>query len=252
MSEVSEIRVAPLGTTGRSVAGGEDDGVLLREIGAISDKGVDLILLPQLSFSLYFPAHRDRKALELGERFPSQRMAAAREAAGHVWLAASAYECVGEGVFYVSGELGTKKDGTVLAQRQHRVEAAPGRFEQMFFSPGHEERTVSDLPWGGTALLLGADARDPGAWADLARRGADLILVSVGEDTDGWGAVTRICQGFSVVHGVSVCAVNRASADDEPVFAGGSFASDPNGNEITPDGNGHYTISIPKTGSARA
>lgn len=252
MSETSEIRIAPLSTTGRLAAGGEDQGGLLDEIGALSETGVDLVLLPQLSFSLYFPAIRDREALELGERFPSSRMSAAREAAAGAWLAASAYECVGEGVFYVSGELGSSEQGTVLTQRQQRIEAKPGRFEQMFFSPGHDERRVAELPWGKTAMLIGADTRDPDAWNELARLGTDLVLVSVSENAEGWEQVRCACQGFSTVHGFSVCAVNRAPAEDEPGFAGGSFACDAAGRELTADVNGRYAMSIQKTGSGEA
>lgn len=249
MSRASDIRIAPLSVTGRQTAGSEDDGGLLTEIGASSESGADLVLLPQLSFSLYFPARRDREALELGERFPSGRMAAARRAAGDAWLAASAYQCVGEGVFYVSGQIGSLTEGTRLVQRQHRIEATAGRFEQMFISPGHESREVGDLPWGRTALLIGADARDSATWTELAGLGAQLILVSVSEHTEGWEEICRICLGQSTTHGISVCAVNRGPAPDEPDFAGGSFACDGTGADLTADAAGIYNFSIPTSGS---
>jgi len=252
LSETADIRISPIGTTGRPGPAGNDESGLLNEIGAAAEAGADLVLLPQLSFSPYFPAFRDREALELGERFPSPRMSAAREAAGAAWLAATAYECEGEGVFYATAELGSAAQGTVLSQRQHHPEAATGRYEQMFFSPGHEPRVVAELPWGRTGMLLGQDARCPEAWADLKRAGAELVLVSVSETADGWQGTCRIASGFSAVHGVPVCAVNRAPAPDEPDFAGGCFACDPSGGEITADQNGLVVLSIPRTGSVEA
>jgi len=249
LSESADIRIAPIGITGRPTPDGNDASGLLDAIGAAAEAGADLVLLPQLSFSLYFPALRDREGLELGERFPSPRMSAARDAAAGSLLAATAYECEGEGVFYVTGELGSAAGGTVLSQRQHHPEAAVGRYEQMFFSPGHEERTVVGLPWGRTGMLIGQDARCPNAWADLKRAGAELVLVAVSETADGWQGTRRIASGFSTVHGIPVCAVNRAPAPDEPDFAGGSFACDSSGSEVTADQNGLVVLSIPESGS---
>lgn len=252
MSDSADIRIAPIGATGRPASDGTDASGLLDEIGAAAEAGADLVLLPQLSFSPYFPAHRDRVGLELGERLPSPRMSAARQAAKGAWLAASAYECVGEGVFYVTGELGSTDEGTALTQRQHHPEAAVGRFEQMFFSPGHEERAVAALPWGWTGMLVGQDACCPDAWADLKRAGAELILISVSESADGWQGVCRVASGFSAVHRISVCAVNRAAAPDEPDFAGGSFACDSRGHEAVADQNGLFPLSIPNRGRVEA
>jgi N-carbamoylputrescine amidase len=249
LSQPADIRIAPIGATGRPAPDGTDASGLLDEIGAAAEAGADLVLLPQLSFSPYFPAFRDREALELGERFPSSRMAAARDAAGGSWLAATAYECEGEGVFYATAELGSAAEGTVLSQRQHFPEAAAGRYEQMFFSPGHEDRVVAGLPWGRTGMLLGQDARCPDAWADLKRAGAELVLVAVSETADGWQGTCRIVSGFSAVHGVPVCAVNRAPAPDEPDFAGGSFACDSTGSAVTADQNGLVVLSISESGS---
>jgi len=252
LSESADIRIAPIGVTGRPAPVGNDAGGLLDAIGAAAEAGADLVLLPQLSFSLYFPALRDREGLELGERFPSPRMSSARQAAAGAWLAASAYECVGEGVFYVTGELGSEAEGTALTQRQHHVEAGAGRFEQMFISPGHEERSVARLPWGTTALLIGADARCPSAWTDLSRAGAGLVLVSVSETADGWQGIRRVAAGFSTIHGIAVCAVNRVPAPDEPDFAGGVFACDAGGNEVTAGQDGLVPLSIPNRGSVEA
>lgn len=250
MSESGKLRIAAIGTTGRADLSGSDESGLLKEIESAADTDADLILFPQLSFSPYFPALRDRGALELGERFPSRAMSAARRAAGSCWLAASAYECVGEGVFYVTAELGSDEEGTVLTQRQHTVEATPGRYEQMFFSPGHGARLTADLPWGRTGLLVGADLRTPDAWSELAASGADLVLASVSCSSDDWAAARRVAAGFATAHRVAACVVNREAAHDEEQFAGGAFACDSSGDEIAQSQGGLFELSIPKHGSS--
>lgn len=251
MNVAASLLVAPIGRTGRSTtaAGSDqnlqtvgDQGGLLSEIRAAADGGADLIVLPQLSFSPYFPANRNREALELGERFPSKPMAAAREAARDSWLAASGYECKGEGVFYVRGELGSGSAGCHLVQQQHRIEAATGRYEQMFFSPGHTGRAVAESPWGAVGMLIGADVREIGSWTELLNLGASLVLASVSETADSWRGTCSIAAGLATVYGIALVLVNRSPADDEPDFAGGSLVVDPDGQEIAAGADGLFPL----------
>lgn len=248
MNRAASLKLALIGATGPvssgPVSAGTGDGGPLTEIGTASGRGVDLVLLPQLSFSPYFPAKRDREALELGERLPSKQMRAALEAAGDCFLAGSVYECVGEGVFYVRGELGSRSEGCLLGERQRRPEASRGRYEQMFFSPGHGPRSVAELPWGRTGLLIGADLREIGAWTELSRLGAQVVLGSVSEDQDGWARTARIAAGLAAVNGVALGLVNRAPSEAEPEFAGGALVIDQAGREIAADADGFFNLEI--------
>ncbi|HTU14767.1 MAG TPA: hypothetical protein VMF31_06190 [Solirubrobacterales bacterium] len=248
MNRAASLKLALIGATGPVSAGpvsaDAGDGGPLTEIGSASGRGADLVLLPQLSFSPYFPARRDREALELGERLPSKQMRTALDAAGDCLIAASVYECVGEGVFYVRGELGSRAEGCLLAERQHRPEAGRGRYEQMFFSPGHGPRSVAGLPWGATGLLVGADLREIDAWSELSRLGARLVLGSVSEDRDGWARTTRIAAGLAAVNGIALALVNRAPSEGEPGFAGGGLVVDGVGREIAPDADGLFNLEI--------
>lgn len=239
------IKVAPIETAGG--VSESSDGPLA-EIASAAERGADLILLPQLSFYPYFPSHRDREALELGERLPPRRMTAALAQAGESHLCGSVYECSGEGLFYVRGELGTATAGCLLADRQRRVEAAQGRYEQMFFRPGAGPRGVAELPWGRTGLLLGADAREVEAWSDLVKSGAVLILVSVSEDGARWQGTKAIASGMAAVYGVAVALVNRGPTESQPDFAGGDLVIDASGGELSADENGIFDVSISAKG----
>lgn len=249
MSAATTLRVAPIGNAGRLSDQPGDDGTL-GEITAASGRGAGLILLPQLSFSPYFPVERNREMLEMGERLPSGSMRRAMEAAGDSYLAASVYECVGEGVFYVRGELRSRTDGCLLADRQRRVEAGPGRYEQMFFSPGFGERTVAALPWGLTGMLLGADVRTAEAWSELGAAGARLILGAVSEPVESWEATKRIAAGLASAAGVAVAVANRGPSEAEPDFPGGALVAGGDGIELDPDQHGMYELPIPAKGNA--
>jgi len=203
--------------------------------------GADLICLPHLSFAPYFPARRDRGALELAERPPSAAYRSVLEVAGSAWVFASSYESEGEGVFYVTARLGRAGE-TAASYRQVRVEAAPGRFEQMFWSPGHSGYSLAVLPGGHAGLLVGADARVPEAYSELARLGARMVVGGVSEDEEGWAKTRRISAGMAAAHGLSVLLVNRQGREGGVVFPGGTLATDATGEEIPPGPDGLYDL----------
>jgi N-carbamoylputrescine amidase len=212
----------------------------LRLIEEAAQAGADLVLLPHLSFSRYFPAARDRASLELGERLPSRSLERAASRAGRAFLFASVYECVGEGVFYVRGEIVKPGGRELIFDRQRTVEASAGRYEQMFFSPGHGSRSIVAAPWGPVSILLGADARDPQAYASVKRLGARLVLAGVSEDEDGWERVSATARGMSIAHGLAIAVVNRGGEDG---FPGGAVVISPDGRHLSSQ-DGIYALEL--------
>lgn len=193
-------------------------------IPAARSAGADAICLRQLSFAAYVAVVRDRAGLELAERAPSRLLHEALELAGGGWLAASAYESEGEGVFYVTAALG-RAGGPMLRHRQRTIDAAPGRYEAMFFSPGHDEppATVS-APWGPTAMLVGAELRDPGLWDAVARAGARVVLGGASEPGELWQRTARLAAGMAAAHELIVLVANREGEEHGVTFAGGEIA----------------------------
>jgi len=240
MSETTLLRIAPVSAAGP--AGETDSGERQsKPIEKAVEAGADLVLLPQLSFSTYFPSERNRDSLELGERAPFRSLNQAAGGVGSALLFASVYECVGEGVFYARGDI-VGNDGQSLAfDRQRVVEAAPGRYEQMFFSPGHGPRSVAATPWGTVSMLLGADARDPEAYAALKSLGARFVVAGVSEDADGWERVTVMARGMAIAHGLATAVVNRAEGGG---FPGGAVVFSTDGTQLVADGDGIYTLEL--------
>ena len=204
--------------------------------------GAELICLPQLSFLPYFPACRDRGGLEFAERAPSAAYRLVLEAARPAGLAASSYESEGEGLFYVSARLGRSGGEAATFYRQVRVEAAPGRFEQMFWSPGHTGYAVTKLPWGQTGLIVGYDARVPDTYAELARLGVRVVVGGVSEDEDTWEKTRRVATGMATSYGVGVVLVNRGGEENGVSFPGGGLVIEASGKELPPEPDGMYEL----------
>jgi predicted amidohydrolase len=203
--------------------------------------GAELICLPHLSFIPYVAAVRDRAGLELAERPPSRSMREALEIADGAWLAASAYESEGEGVFYVTSYL-AGPDDAVSSYRQRRVEAAEGRYEQMFWSPGHGPRDTVELPIGAAATLIGADLREPSAWAELVAAGAAVVIGGASEPAELWERTTRIAAGMAAAHRVTALLVNRLDDRLGVEHPGGNAVFDRDGVRVPPYDRGTYEV----------
>lgn len=200
-------------------------------------RGADLVCLPHVSFAPYVASARDRAGLEFAERAPSANIREAVERADGAWVAASAYESEGEGVFYLSAYLGGP-GGIVRSGRQRFVEGRAGRYEQMFWSPGHEPLQAAELPCGLTVSLVGADLRAASAWAAAARLGAVCVVAGASEPGHSWDLTLRVAAGMAALHGMSALLVNRA--DDG--FAGGIAAFAADGSELRTDADGLYDL----------
>ena len=217
------------------------DGDWRGGIAAAREAGAELICLPQLSFTPYIAAVRDRAGLELAERPPSKLLAEALGLANGAWLAASAYESEGEGVFYVTSYL-AGPDGELAAYRQRRVEAAPQRYEQMFWSPGHTENQVVRLPAGPATTLVGADLRDPAAWAAVAHAGGQLVVGGASDPEEMWSRTVRTAAGMAAAHGLAAVIVNRAGESQGIEYPGGAAAFAPGGGELPAGANDLYEV----------
>jgi N-carbamoylputrescine amidase len=213
---------------------------VIKEVGA---SGADLLCLPHLSFLPYFPSVRDRAGLEFAERPPA---ASLRRALGLVdcYVAGSVYESEGEGVFYCTAYLG-RRQSLLLRYRQRAVEAVFGRYEQMYWSPGHDGYVVAAAELGRVGLLIGADLRSPEAYQSLAKEGATLIIGGASEKAGLWEQTAALARAMASVHGVSVLVVNREGPDEEgEPYPGGSVAVDERGRPLPQDDSGLYEVGV--------
>ena len=204
-------------------------------------RGAELICLPHLSFVPYVAEDRDRAKLELAERAPSRTLQEALEIADGSWLAASAYESEGEGVFYVTSYLAAP-GGRMISYRQRRVEAEPRRYEQMFWSPGHDGPSTVELPVGPATTLVGADLRDLDAWARVAASGARVVLGGASDSAEIWERTTRIVAGVTAAYELTALVVNRADDRLGVVYPGGLRSFGPDGEPLHADEDGLYEV----------
>jgi predicted amidohydrolase len=206
-------------------------------VAAEHERGADLICLPHLSFAPYIAASRNRGGLEYAERPPSSNVREAARLAPGAWIAASAYESEGEGVFYVTGYL-AGPETLVASSRQRTVEARPGRYEQMFWSPGHEPPVAARLSCGSAVVLLGADVRCAAPWAAVAGLGVSHVICGCSEPPETWETTRRLVAGMAALHRLTALVANRGDQG----FAGESAAFGVDGSVMAPGSDGLYEL----------
>jgi N-carbamoylputrescine amidase len=212
----------------------------IKEVGA---SGADLLCLPHLSFLPYFPSVRKRAGLEFAERPPAASIRRALDLVD-CYVAGSVYESEGEGVFYCTAYLG-RRQSLPLKYRQMAVDGVSGRYEQMYWSPGHDGYVAAETQLGRVGLLIGADLRSPEAYKTLAKKRATLIVGGASEKGGLWEQTAALARAMASAYGVTILVVNRDGPDEqgEP-YPGGSVAVDRRGQPLLQDDSGLFEVGV--------
>ncbi|HUI85857.1 MAG TPA: nitrilase-related carbon-nitrogen hydrolase [Nitrososphaerales archaeon] len=213
---------------------GNQDGNLRRAIGLVGDaakEGADVVCLPELFVTPYFPQHR--KSSVKPSEVPNPVTAALSSAARRhrvVLVGGSVYEKSGKKSFNTSLVFG--EGGEALgAYRKVHLPEDPCFYEQDYFDPGVTYR-VFDTSHGRIAVLICYDQWYPEAARAVKLMGADIILYptaigtlrGVPQSEGSWQrAWENVQRGHAIANSVVVGAANRVGAEGDLRFWGRSF-----------------------------
>lgn len=189
----------------------------------ISEKGADLLLLPELFACGYAIGEDLSKNAQPRDGTISQALAALATRFG-LALHCGYAERVGDILYNSAICIGP--DGTTLGH-QRKLAIPPG-FERAFFSAG-QGCDLFVYKAFKIATLICYDAEFPETVRYVAQMGADLVLVPTALGAKwGWVAETMIpTRGFE--NGVFLAYANGAGQQNEMTFLGRSFIGSPDG-----------------------
>ncbi len=198
--------------------------------------GADIICLPELYRTPYFPRHIGIDASGSAETVPGESTVAfSRIAKEHeVVIIVPLYEKAPDGKYYNSAVV-IDTDGTP-GTPYHKVHIPqdPGFFEKGYFYPGNAYRVVS-TQFGRIAVLICYDQWFPEAARCVALEGAEIIIypTAIGHPSadipaegnwqESWELIQR---SHAIANSVHVAAVNRVGQEGPCSFFGGSFVCD--------------------------
>ena len=198
--------------------------------------GAQIICLPELYRTHYFPQGIGVNTSSLAETIPGESTRAFSEIARqyNVVIIVPLYEQSDGGRFYNSAVI-IDADGT-LHTPYHKVHIPqdPGFFEKGYFYPGSGYQ-VHTTRYGRIAVLICYDQWFPEAARSVALDGAEIIFypTAIGHPTSSipaegnWQEAWELIQrGHAVANSVHVAALNRVGKEANIRFFGGSFICD--------------------------
>ena len=238
------------------MAVGNDPDVMLKKaqdkVEQAAKAGANIICLPELFKTRYFPMHVGVEVSAFAETVPgaSTHIFSELAKAHNVVIIVPLYEKTTEGRFYNTAVV-IDADGT-LHPPYHKVHIPqdPGFFEKGYFYPG-ESYQVFNTRYGRIAVLICFDQWFPEAARCVALDGADIIFypTAIGhpggdEPAEGdWHEAWELIQrSHAVANSVHIAAVNRAGLEENCRFFGGSFVCDAFGKILAKAGDSEETV----------
>lgn len=212
-----------------------------RMIRQAAKKGAQIVCLPELFNSLYFP--QEETSRPIAEKIPGPTIAALSRVTREskvVLVGGSIYEKAGKKMYNTSVVF--DDDGTILGKyRKVHIPNDQSFYEQHYFDPGKEYR-VFETKYGKIGVLICFDQWYPEPARVLRLKGADIIFYPTaigwvkgiepveGDWREAWEGVQR---GHAISNSVAVAAVNRVGKEKDMTFWGGSFLSNQFGTVLT-------------------
>ncbi len=207
----------------------------LRYAASALEQGAEILCLPELYRTPYFPQSASADAARYAESIPGESTEAfaalARE--HHAVIVVPLYERAGEGGYNAVAVVDT--DGCILpVYRKVHVPCDPLFYEKRYFRAG-ERYEVYSTEFGRFAVLICYDQWFPEAARAVTLMGADIIFYPTaigrirgleppeGDWREAWETVQR---GHAIANGIHVAAVNRVGREGEILFWGSSFVCD--------------------------
>jgi len=219
----------------------------LAKVDQAAQGGSQIICLPELYRTRYFPQGIGVNTISLAETIPGDSTRAFAEVAvrHHVVIILPLYEKSAEGRYYNSAVI-IDADGT-LHTPYHKVHIPqdPGFYEKGYFYPG-DRYQVHTTRYGRIAVLICYDQWFPEAARCVALDGAQVIFypTAIGHPTseepaegdwhEAWALIQR---GHAVANSVHIAATNRVGKESDIRFFGGSFICDAFGKIIVQAGD---------------
>lgn len=213
-------------------------GELVAEAAA---RGAQIVLLPELFASRYFPRAPSPEHFALAQS-PEQSLAvqAMRVLARvhQVVLPVSYFERDGQRFF--NSVIVFDADGSELGRyRKSHIPDGAGYDEKFFFAPGDTGFRVFDSRYGRIGVGICWDQWFPECARAMTLLGADLLLYpsAIGSEplrseVDTQAPWQRVMIGHAVANTIPVVATNRVGDEGGQVFFGSSFICDGRGDKI--------------------
>ena len=220
-----------------------------------ASQGVQVVVLPELFQSIYFPTRQDSKWFETAypvSEHPCVRAFSALARDLNVVIPISFFEK--DGPHYFNSVATADADGTILGvYRKSHIPDGPGYQEKYYFRPGDTGFKTWTTRYGTIGVGICWDQWYPEAARAMVLRGAEILVYPTAIGSEPYDAALDtsarwrlVMQGHAVANAVPVIAANRVGDEDNDGvhqhYYGHSFAADHTGEIIASIGDGEQGV----------
>lgn len=207
----------------------------------LKGKGVDLVILPEMFHTPYFPFEENADffdmAIEKDDALVKEWRAIAKEINAVVVF--PFFEKRARGIYHNSAFV-FERDGSIAGlYRKSHIPDDPAFYEKYYFIPGDTGFEPIQTSVGKLGVLICWDQWFPEAARIMSLKGADILIypTAIGwmksepeelypRQQDAW---TTVMRGHAIANRTFVIAANRIGTEGELTFWGTSFAAAPDG-----------------------
>ncbi len=213
----------------------------LNHIRTAASEGANIICLQELFNTLYFCHQEDYKFFDLAEPLTGNIIQILSTICKElsVVLVVPFFEKRATGVFHNTAAV-IDADGSILGiYRKQHIPDDPGYYEKFYFTPGDGGYKSFQTKYGKIGVLICWDQWYPEAARLTAMNGAEIVFfpTAIGwpvdqddklnrKEFEAWQTIQR---SHAIANGIHVVSVNRVGTEENNLFWGGSFVSDPFG-----------------------
>jgi N-carbamoylputrescine amidase len=224
--------------------GTDPDSNLRRALARVeqaAQRGAQVVCLPELFRSWYFPQRADANNFALAETIPGPTTTAVSELAKKLGVIGIVplFEKRAPGLYHNSAAVIDQNGEVISVYRKMHVPDDPCFYEKYYFAPGDLGFQAVKTEHGKLGMLICWDQWYPEAARLTALRGAQILFYPT---AIGWhhseppdvreqqlASWQIIQQSHAIANSVFVVAVNRVGVEDELTFWGTSFVVNPAG-----------------------
>ncbi len=202
------------------------------------EQGAEIVCLPELSLSPYFPVTRDKGGFEWAENLigsESDSFFSELASQNNVRIIGSLFEKTDDGRYFDTATIHYPQKGLIHYTRKVHIPSGEGYHETDFFE-GAIEYPVHDLDSVKISVPTCYDQWFPEMARICTLNGAEFIFypTAIGSeptdpDIDTQEAWQTVMRGHAVANGVYIAAANRIGTESTNEFYGSSFISAPSG-----------------------
>lgn len=192
-------------------------------------EGADLLILPELCLSPFFPQYPGRDMSRYAISIDEPQIEAIKAACASIGLMCSPNIYLREQNRLFDASLMIDREGNVLGvSKMVHIAQAPGFYEQDYYAPADSGFKVYKTPFGMIGIVVCFDRHLPESIRTAALKGAALILIptanTVNEPRDVFECELRAA---AYQNGVFIAMCNRVGKEGDTTFCGESTVVDP-------------------------